>query len=739
MSYLDYGIVIVYLAGIVIVGFLLQKRASTGIDSYFLGNRKMPWWALGASGMASNLDVSGTMINTAFIFALGAMGLFIEIRGGVTLIMAFLMIFMGKWNRRAQVMTMAEWMRFRFGKERQGDIARLMAAASIIIVTIAMVTYFAVGSGKFISTFLGIPDIGKVTDQLNENEQISIGNYIVEIQAQKEELNSTTKDINEVGAGINGINRAYDKINTTWNNLQQNGASVSQLSRFRVEIKEFETTVKALKSSTVLLSGSYPDSTIAGVIHGINGLEENTVKLNQLYKEAASFTIIIKGEFLASLLMIFLAMIYTVASGLYGVVWTDVFQGILIFGTIVYICVMAVTKFHIPEVFSVSIPMKDGTFQAVQMTREAWTNIVPPWKLDFPAESAYSIYNLFGIAIIFYLIKVTIEGSGGTSGYMIQRYYAARSDRETGLLSLFWTFLLSFRWPFIAAIAIMGISYGASNGVISDPEKVLPVVVSEMVPMGIKGLLVAGLMAAAMSTFDSTVNAGAAYWVKDIYQAYINPKATEKNLLVHSRWASIIIVVFGLLFSLAIKNINEIWGWITMSIGAGMIVPTLVRWYWWRLNGWGFAIGTAAGMIAAVIQRLSFPEVPEYVSFSFASGVSFIAMIIATYVTKPTDEKTLSEFYKTTRPFGFWKNIREKIPTNVMEKVNKENRRDIISIFMAVPWQVILFLTMMMIVMGRWDFFGYLFVALVALSFGLYFSWYRHLSTEVKVDSTKEV
>ena len=739
MSYLDYGIVIVYLAGIVIVGFLLQKRASTGIDSYFLGNRKMPWWALGASGMASNLDVSGTMINTAFIFALGAMGLFIEIRGGVTLIMAFLMIFMGKWNRRAQVMTMAEWMRFRFGKERQGDIARLMAAASIIIVTIAMVTYFAVGSGKFISTFLGIPDIGKVTDQLNENEQISIGNYIVEIQAQKEELNSTTKDINEVGAGINGINRAYDKINTTWNNLQQNGASVSQLSRFRVEIKEFETTVKALKSTTVLLSGSYPDSTIAGVIHGINGLEENTVKLNQLYKEAASFTIIIKGEFLASLLMIFLAMIYTVASGLYGVVWTDVFQGILIFGTIVYICVMAVTKFHIPEVFSVSIPMKDGTFQAVQMTREAWTNIVPPWKLDFPAESAYSIYNLFGIAIIFYLIKVTIEGSGGTSGYMIQRYYAARSDRETGLLSLFWTFLLSFRWPFIAAIAIMGISYGASNGVISDPEKVLPVVVSEMVPMGIKGLLVAGLMAAAMSTFDSTVNAGAAYWVKDIYQAYINPKATEKNLLVHSRWASIIIVVFGLLFSLAIKNINEIWGWITMSIGAGMIVPTLVRWYWWRLNGWGFAIGTAAGMIAAVIQRLSFPEVPEYVSFSFASGVSFIAMIIATYVTKPTDEKTLSEFYKTTRPFGFWKNIREKIPTNVMEKVNKENRRDIISIFMAVPWQVILFLTMMMIVMGRWDFFGYLFVALVALSFGLYFSWYRHLSTEVKVDTAKEV
>ena len=155
MSIVDYSIVILYLAGIVTLGVMLQKRASAGIDSYFLGNRNMPWWALGASGMASNMDVSGTMINTAWIFALGAAGMFIEIRGGVTLIMAFLMIFMGKWNRRAKVMTVAEWMRFRFGPEREGHVARLIAAISIIVMVIAMITYFAVGSGKFISTFLG--------------------------------------------------------------------------------------------------------------------------------------------------------------------------------------------------------------------------------------------------------------------------------------------------------------------------------------------------------------------------------------------------------------------------------------------------------------------------------------------------------------------------------------------------------------------------------------------------------
>ena len=93
MQLVDYGIVTVYIVSMVLVGLYFQRKAAGSIDSYFLGNRKMPWWALGASGMSSNLDISGTMINTAFIFALGASGFFIEIRGGVTLIMAFLLIF----------------------------------------------------------------------------------------------------------------------------------------------------------------------------------------------------------------------------------------------------------------------------------------------------------------------------------------------------------------------------------------------------------------------------------------------------------------------------------------------------------------------------------------------------------------------------------------------------------------------------------------------------------------------
>ena len=286
----------------------------------------------------------------------------------------------------------------------------------------------------------------------------------------------------------------------------------------------------------------------------------------------------------------------------------------------------------------------------------------------------------------------------------------------------------------IPAIATMGIVLGTQQGVIQDPETVLPVVINQLVPIGIKGLLIAGLMAAAMSTFDSTVNAGAAYWVKDIYEAYINPKASPKQLMSHSRWASVIIVVLGLGFMLFIRNINEIWGWITSSLGAGLLIPTLARWYWWRMNGMGFATGTIAGMVAAVIQRILWPEIPEYYAFTIATVSSLVGMIIGTYAAKPTDEKVLLEFYKRTRPFGFWGPIRKKMQIGVMEKINKENRRDILSTFFAVPWQLVLFLTGMAIIFKRWDQFIWLLGILIVLSIGLYFNWYRHLSTEVEVE-----
>jgi len=612
MHAVDYVIVGIYLTAMVVVGLLMQRKAKEGIESYFLGNRNLPWWALGASGMSSNLDISGTMIIVALVYAIGAKGFYIEIRGGVTLIMAFLMIYMGKWNRRSKVMTVAEWMSLRFGNTHQGDTARLIQAITSIIFTIAMITYFAIGGGKFLDTFLGIPD--------------------------------------------------------SWN------------------------------------------------IHIGN--------------------IVIGTEFWAAFILIAIAMIYTVASGLYGVIWTDVFQGILIFLAIIYIVVRAL-GIQLPDEFSVALPLKEGGFMQMGTTLKEWVSLAPQWRMNIPVESDYSMYNVFGVLVMFYLFKVILEGSGGTGNYMIQRYYAAKNDKEAGLLSLFWTGLLSFRWPFIAALAIWGISLGSQ---ITDPEMVLPTVVAAL-PVGIKGFLIAGLMAAAMSTFDSTVNAGAAYWVKDIYQKYINPKADQKKLMKQSYGASILIVVTGLILTVFIKNINEIWSWITMGLGAGLLIPQLVRWYWHRVNGYGYAIGVASGMVTAILWKVFMkvgiiPDAlaPEYYAFIIASFMSLLGIIIGTLATKPTDDKTTQNFYNVTRPFGLWGKFKKGVPEETRLAIKKENRRDIISTFLAVPWQLCLFMFMMNLVFKSWNQALWLGLIFVALSVGLYFTWYRHLSTEVKVE-----
>ncbi|NEP11833.1 MAG: sodium:solute symporter [Symploca sp. SIO2C1] len=596
MHPIDYIIVIIYLIGIVIFGVILQRKASEGIESYFLGNRSLPWWVLGASGMASNTDLAGTMIITALVYALGTKGLFIEIRGGVVLIMAMLMIFMGKWNRRAQVMTLAEWMRLRFGSGREGNIARIISAIANIMFAIGTMSYFAVGGGKFFGNFLGIDD------------------------------------------------------------------------RY------------------------------------------------------------------ASIFLILLALIYTTLSGFYGVVWTDVFQGILVFIAIIYICILALQTATIPDTFSVAIP---GTEQLQQWTFTEWSSILPPMTIDLPGD--YAIFNLFGGVIFFYLLKEFMAGFGGGGGYMIQRYFAAKSDREAGLLSLFWILLLSFRWPLVTAFAVLGIHYGITTEAITDPELVLPTVIAAYVPIGIKGLLVACFIAAAMSTFDSIINASAAYWVKDIYQAYLAPEASSQQLVFQSRLASVVIVVVGLLFSFNITNINDIWGWLTLGLGAGLSVPLVFRWYWWRFNGYGFAVGTVAGMVAAIVTKAVIlpnlnPNFNEYGLFLIPSVCSCLGCILGTIFTEPTDMEVMDNFYKQTRPFGWWGRIRSQLPTNIQAKIKNENRRDILSTLIAVPWQLVLFLMGMMLIMKRWDNFGILLLLFLLLSIGLYFTWFRYLAKEVRVD-----
>ncbi|MFV0416852.1 MAG: sodium:solute symporter family transporter [Chthoniobacterales bacterium] len=638
----DYLWMAAYLVGLLILTLSLKRLASGGMSDYFLGGKRIPWWAMGISGMASHLDMTGTMLLVSILVLLGPQGMFVEIRGGLALIMAFAMVFQGKWNRRSGCMTVAEWMEYRFGNGLSGRIARLIQAAATLIATVGMIAYFVKGSGLFLSLFL-----------------------------------------------------------------------------------PFSPEVCALG-------------------------------------------------------LVVIATLYTTLTGFYGVIFTDLFQAIFIVGASVLIAVMAVGLVQdAPALQSMAASVSGNP---------TWGSIAVPLRMDMP--EAYKGFEMFAIAIGYYLLYtvfIGISNSGGTPMYFGARNErecgtlsfvwiltsVIRWPLIAGLVVLGITLttqlfpdtttvrdaaaivkkyepevqaqnwnqtltritqtsdtlhpemkaelqaLLGERWQ--ERLLLVGY-HGSIN-----MEQVLPAVIRFSIPNGLRGLIFIALLAAAMSTFDSQLNMSAAYFVRDIYQRWLRPGATDAHLIKVSHITCVVIVTISFVVGYHASSINDIWGWITLGLGGGLALPSLLRWLWWRFNGWGYAGGTAAGMVAAIFQRICFPDMPVWFAFPAILLCSGIAAVLATFLTQATPHDVLANFYRTTRPFGMWSRFRKELSPERQRSINNENRNDIIATCFAVPWQFSLYWTAVMFLFqnqrGLWLGVS----TLLITSAGLYFFWYRAL------------
>src|SRR3954469_13962663 len=150
---LDQLIVVLYLAAIMSIGIAMKRRASKGMSSYFLGGRRLPWWALAMSGSSSYFDITGTMWIVSTFIVLGLKGMWVHWLWGFP-ITAFYLAYMGKWIRRADVMTVDELMKTRFGAGKAVDMARLSYTLFAILTITALLGYGAIGMGKFGAIFL---------------------------------------------------------------------------------------------------------------------------------------------------------------------------------------------------------------------------------------------------------------------------------------------------------------------------------------------------------------------------------------------------------------------------------------------------------------------------------------------------------------------------------------------------------------------------------------------------------
>lgn len=356
------------------------------------------------------------------------------------------------------------------------------------------------------------------------------------------------------------------------------------------------------------------------------------------------------------------AMFYSILGGMHSIVLGDVIKYIIM--TIGCLAIAVIAMHHLNG-HTLLIP-------------EGWDNPFFSWKLnldwsriaaDANKKIADDGFSLFGIFFMMMLLKgVFASLAGPAPNYDMQKVLSTRSPKEaskmTGFVSII---LLPIRYSMITGLTVLALLYynqlylKGPDGV-TDFERILPAAINNFLPVGVLGIVLTGLLGAFMGTFSGTLNAAQAYITNDIYLKYINPAASNKKVITMNYIVGIIVVVVGVFFGFLANNVNDILQWIVGGLYGGYVAANCLKWYWWRFNANGFFWGMMIGIIAALAMPYITTGLPLY-WWPLLFVLSLAGCIIGTYAAPPTDEAVLKSFYKTVRPWGFWKPVHEKVLT----------------------------------------------------------------------------
>lgn len=353
------------------------------------------------------------------------------------------------------------------------------------------------------------------------------------------------------------------------------------------------------------------------------------------------------------------AMFYSILGGMHSIVLGDVIKYAIM--TVACICIGAIGMMHLK---GQSLNVPDGwanPFFGWKIGLD-WSNIVPEAnkKID---QDGFSIFGLFFMMMLFKGVFAALAGPA--PNYDMQKILSTRSPKEaskmTGFVSIV---LLPVRYSLIIGITVLGLLYYNKMNITSatgtDFERVLPAVINQFLPTGILGLVLTGLLGAFMGTFSGTLNAAQAYIVNDIYLKYINPAASTRETIWMNYLSGIFIVTLGIVLGFFAKDVNSLLQWIVAALYGGYIAANIFKWYWWRFNASGFFWGMMAGIAAALVFPQIFTGLLLY-KWPLLFLISIAGSVIGTYAAPPTDYTVLKSFYRTVRPWGFWKPIHEMV------------------------------------------------------------------------------
>ncbi|MCD7973250.1 MAG: Na+:solute symporter [Candidatus Azobacteroides sp.] len=607
---IDISIIILYLGLLIFIGFYLKRRASRNLESYLLGGKSIPWYMLGLSNASGMFDISGTVWLVAITVIYGLKSIYIPWLWPV-FNQIFLMVYLSAWLRRSECTTGAEWIGFRFGKDKGAVTSHWIIVIFAVLVGLSMLAYGFIGMGKFIEIFLPLKIL------------FPFMNFV-------------------------------------------------------------------------------PDTYIPHV-WGI------------------TFTLF--------------AVFYALMGGMMSIVWADVAQYIIMAVAGIVVAIIAMLHLDIME-FSSWVPVDWYTAGFGWELEMNWTGKFSEFN-DKIHSDGYQLFSLFFGMVLLKGVLASIAGPAPT--YDMQKILSTRSPREASLMSGSVTvILMPVRYLMITGFAVLGlILYNQIEGQIRnvegviDFELVLPAVISHpWIPAGLTGLILAGLLAAFMSTFAGTLNAVQAYIVNDIYIKYFKKEATPKQANHANILVGIVVVLISICFGILAQDVNSVLQWVTGALYGSYIAANILKWHWWRFNGKGFAWGMAAGMVPALLLPLIsyFENVLPLYYFPVILFCSIVGCIWGTYSAPPTDIKILKNFYIKTRPWGFWRPIHNVVESeNPTFRKNTSCGRDICNVFAGIIWQTSLVAAPIYLVLKQFVFFGIAFGIIILTSLFLKKNWYDKL------------
>jgi len=322
-------------------------------------------------------------------------------------------------------------------------------------------------------------------------------------------------------------------------------------------------------------------------------------------------------------------LFYSMASGYWGVLTTDLFQFFVALLSAVFLAVL-------------SIKVVGGINSIKESIDPKVLQFFPPLDEGFLGAS---FLTFLGYIAITWWSKYSSDGGG----VIVQRIISCRNEKEgikaTMLFNIVHYGLRTWPWVLTALASI--IIYPA----VSDPEIAYPLLVADLMPSGLKGLMVAGFFAAFMSTLSTYLNLSSAYFVNDFYRPYVKPDQKESHYVIIARLSMILLSIVTAIVTYHVDSVVGIFKFL-IAFGSGTGIVYILRWFWWRINAWS----EISAMIASTVVTLVVYTHPVLGSINYfykltlIVSVSALIWITVTLLTKPEQQDVLNRFFELLRP-----------------------------------------------------------------------------------------